>query len=105
MFKGLELGEGDDVTAVWPVPDGALGGSVVVVESGGFGVEELPPLVLSTALDPDTRRGVPHALARQQVGVHALSSARLDDFHPFQPKTHTENNTSMSIHANNSSVL
>lgn len=67
------------------MPHGALGGGAVVVEARRVGVEELPPLVLAGALDADAGRRVPHALARRQVGVHALARARLDDLHPLQP--------------------
>ena len=85
LLQGLQLGQGDDVTALRPVPHGALCGGTVVVEARGVGVEELPPLVLTGALDADARGWVPHALARDQVGVHALSRAGLDDLHPLQP--------------------
>lgn len=85
LLQGLQLGQGDDVAVLRPVPHRALGGGVVVVEARRVGVEELPPLVLAGALDAHAGRRVPHALARDQVGVHALARARLDDLHPLQP--------------------
>lgn len=85
LLQGLQLGQGDDVAVLRPVPHRALGGGVVVVEARRVGVEELPPLVLAGALDAHAGRRVPHALARDQVGVHALARPRLDDLHPLQP--------------------
>jgi len=85
LLQGLQLGQGDDVAGLGPVPHRALGGGVVVVEARGVRVKQLPPLVVAGPLDADALRGVPHALARLQVGVHALPRARLDDLYPLQP--------------------
>ena len=85
LLERLQLGQRDDVAGVRPVPHGALRGRVVVVEARGVGVVQLPPLVVARALDAHAGRRVPHTLARQQVGVHALPRARLNDLHPLQP--------------------
>lgn len=85
LLQGLQFGQRDDVAVLRAVPDRALRGGIVVVEAGGVGVEELPPLVLIGALDAYPGWRVPHALPRDQVGVHALPGPRFDDFHPFQP--------------------
>lgn len=85
LLQGLQLGQGDDVAVLGMVLHRPLRGGIVVVEAGGVGVEELPPLVLIGAFDPHPGGGVPHALPRDEVGVHALPGPRLDDFHPFQP--------------------
>lgn len=85
LLQSLQLGQGDDVAGLGPVPHCALGGGIVVVEARCVGIKQLPPLVVTGPLDADTLRRVPHALARQQVGVHTLPRARLDDLHPLQP--------------------
>lgn len=85
LLQSLQLGQGDDVTGLGPVPHCALSGGVVVIKAGGVWIKQLPPLVVAGPLDANTLRRVPHALARQQVGVHTLPRPRLDDFHPLQP--------------------
>lgn len=85
LLQRLELGQRDDVASLRSVPHRPLAGRVVVVEAGGVGVKQLPPLVVAGSLDADSLGRVPHAFARQQVGVHALPRARLDDLHPLQP--------------------
>lgn len=85
LLQSLQLGQGDDVAALGAVPHCALGGGVVVVEARGVGIKQLPPLVVTSPLDANTLWRVPHALTRQQVGVHTLPRARLDDLHPLQP--------------------
>lgn len=65
------------------MPDRLLRGYVVVVEPAGVRVEQLPPLGRVRALDADSLRRIPDALAGRQVGVHVLLSARFDDFDPF----------------------
>lgn len=83
LFEGLQLGQWNDITVLRPVPDRFLGGHVVVVESAGVGVEQLPPLGCIGALDVHALRWIPDAFARRQVRVHVLLGARFDDFHPF----------------------
>lgn len=85
LLESLQLGQGDDVAALGSVPHSALGGGVVIVETRGVRVKQLPPLVLPSPLNPNTLWRVPHALPRQQVGVHTLPRTWLDDFHPLQP--------------------
>lgn len=85
LLQSLQLSQRDDVAALGAVPHRPLAGGVVVVEAGGVGVKQFPPLVVTGPLDAHSLRGVPHALPRQQVGVHALPCARLDDLHPLQP--------------------
>lgn len=85
LLQCLQLGQGDDVTALGPMPHGPLGGGVVVVESGGVGVKQFPPLVVTGPLDANALRRVPHAFTCQQVGIHALPRARLNNLHPLQP--------------------
>jgi len=65
LLQSLQLGQGDDVAALGPVPHCALGGGVVVVEARGVGIKQLPPLVVPGPLDAHALRRVPHTLARQ----------------------------------------
>lgn len=51
LFEGLQLGQWNDITVLRPVPDRFLRGHVVIVESAGVGVEQLPPLGCIGALD------------------------------------------------------
>lgn len=86
LLQGLQLGQRDDVAVLWPVPHSSLRAGVIVVEAGRIWVEELPPLVLAGALDADSGGWIPHTFARNQVGIHALPGAGLDDLHPLQPE-------------------
>ena len=33
LLEGLQLGQGDDIAALWPVPYCALGGGIIVIEA------------------------------------------------------------------------
>lgn len=85
LLQSLQLGQRDNVAALGPMPHCALGGGVVVVEARGIGIKQLPPLVVTCPLDANALRGVPHALARQQVGIHTFPRAWLNYLHPLQP--------------------
>lgn len=90
LFQGLQLSQGDDVTALGPVPHCALGGSIVIIEPWGVGVKQLPPLVLPRPLDANALWRVPHTLACQQVSVHTLPRSWLNNLHPLQPAEREE---------------
>lgn len=85
LLQSLKLGQWDDVTCLRSVPHCPLGGGVVVIEAGCFGVEQLPPLVVISRLVGNSLWRVPHAFTRQQISVHTLSCAWLNDLHPLQP--------------------
>lgn len=83
LLQALQLRQRNDIAVGRPMPCRRLRGHVVIIETFGVLIEQLPPLRVVGAFDMYTLRRVPHAFARCQIGVHVLACAWLDDFHPF----------------------